>query len=630
MPAGEAQRWIEQASLLHDAGRWTEAEGFYRRALAEQPGRIEAQCGLGLLLSQLGRHSEALNFLDFEMIWRSGSALLLTAMGASLAAVGRIDEGVACAQRAAELAPENPAALFNFGCVLASGRRWAAAAEAYRQAIAIAPDYAQAWQNLGFALREMKRCDEAIAAFERAIALRPDYAETLHNLGVSLADAGRVKEGVDALKKSLAIFPANAPAHSALVYLMQFDPRAAAGDLASEEKRWGDLHASKFKSEWREFNPDRTPGRKLRIGYVSPDFRSHAECRFILPLFAHHDRGRFEIHCFSSVRRPDSVTAQIHELADRWHNVAQLSDEALAPRIREEKIDILIDLTMHMEDHRLLAFARRPAPVQMAWLAYPGGTGIAAMNYRITDRFLDPETEGDGGHVERALRLEDEGSWFCYQAPEEAPAVCPLPALADGLITFGSLNGFRKMSEEVAQLWARTMASVEKSGRGCRLLVISPEGEHRAGMQRIFAEHGIAPERVEFLPPMKYADYLAAYGRIDIALDPFPHNGATTTCDALWMGVPVLTLAGKTAPGRLGTSVLTAANMPEWIADSENKFIGNAVNFSGDLPKLAEWRSGLRERMQRSALMDAPGFAKRLESTFTWAWEHYLAGSGGK
>ena len=352
----------------------------------------------------------------------------------------------------------------------------------------------------------------------------------------------------------------------------------------------------------------------------------------MLPLLEQHDRTQLEVHCYSSVRKPDAITARMQQLAGVWHDVRALSDEQLAGKIRDDRIDILIDLTMHMQDHRLRVFARKPAPVQMTWLAYPAGTGLSAIDYRITDAHLDPPlapgAESDGtGYPERPIRLPD--SWFCYQPATDAPDIAPLPALTAGVVTFGSVNSFRKVSEPVLALWCQVLNAVEQAGQKCRLLMICPEGKYRQDVLAFMAGQGVAEARVELLAPMRYADYLAACQRLDVALDPFPHAGATTTCDALWMGVPTLSLRGTTPAGRLGESVLTSAGLPEWIAHTPEQYVQKAVEFTRDLAFLAALRGCLRQQVAASPLMDAPPLRPAYRTGLSRRLAHVVRGPGG-
>ncbi len=646
----DISQWLEDAGARHAAGELGDAEQLYLRVLAREARNVPARCGLGVLLSQTGRHVEALAHFPRDIVLRSGSTLLLIALAGSLLATGdadaalpylkqalavdpacpeahntlgaalheqgRILDAVLAFREAIKHRPAFPEAFYNLGRTLYAGDMPGEALQAYATALRYQPGYAQALLNMGFAQRDLGRLDEAASSFRLAMTVRPGYAEAMHNLGVSLAEQGQAAVGVAWLRRAVETDAANMAAHSALAYLLLFDPASTAGQLRAEAARWNQRHAAALAPAQADYPQDRDPHRKLRIGYVSPDFRAHAECRFMLPLLENHDSTQFEIHCYSSVRKPDEITERMRLRAHVWHEVRALSDAQLAARIRADRIDILLDLTMHMEHHRLLVFARRPAPVQISWLAYPGVTGLATMDYHLTDKYLAPA--GDAPAAERPLCLPD--CWFCYQAAPDLPEVAPLPALASGHITFGSLNTFRKISPEVLALWARLLQAVEKAGTPSSLIMIAPEGSHRQALVDYFQLQGIAATRLELLAPMRYAEYLATCHRIDIALDPFPHAGATTTLDTLCMGVPVLSLCGNTPAGRLGESILTNANLADWLARTPAEYVEKGVGFAGDLPRLANLRATLRERIARSPLMNAPRFARHFEQALRGAW----------
>ncbi len=696
---------ITSAGQYHAAGRLREAEDAYRAAVARDPQRLDASAGLGVLLSQLGAHEEALRLLPHELVFRTGLPLLLVARGSSLLATAKADDAIACLQRAVqidghsheahntlgcallaqkryleaitalhravEIYPSYPEAYFNLGLTLYAAGMYAEAADMYRRAAQFR-SYPQALLNRGFALRKTGDLDAAIASFHEALALSPTFDQAMHNLGATLADTGKAHEGIQWIRRAIATNPANHHAHSALIYLQNFDPQATPEEMALEQQRWHERHAGtagilpasprsirstgfslptshpRQNSEANDPNSHLvtlspphlvtpSPTHPLRLAYVSPDFRAHAEARFLLPLFQNHNRQHFEIHLYSTVESPDDYTAQFQKIADHWHDVPHLSDEQLAAQIRNDQIDILIDLTMHMAHNRLLTFARKPAPVQITWLAYPGTTGLRAIQYHITDSHLEPlvpppsqsdplpqrdETARSTGFSLPSLPLRLPDSWFCYQPDTTAPPVNPLPALSSSNITFGSLNTFRKMSPQVVTLWADTLRAVANAQpKTPRLILSCPEGSHRAELLATFESRGIPPTQIELLPPMPYAQYLATNHRIDIALDPFPHNGATTTLDALYMGVPVLSLKGMTPAGRLGESILTTAGLGEWLAHSPDDFVLRAAAHARDVEGLARLRGELRERLMASTMTDGVRFTRNFEAAIAALWK---------
>jgi predicted O-linked N-acetylglucosamine transferase (SPINDLY family) len=347
---------------------------------------------------------------------------------------------------------------------------------------------------------------------------------------------------------------------------------------------------------------------------VSPDFREHSVARFVLPLFRAHDRTEVEVFAYSDVPRPDEVTAQVRGRVDAWRDVCTLSDAQLADLVHDDEIDILVDLTAHSARNRLLAFARKPAPVQVTYLAYCSTTGVAAIDYRLTDRYLDPPGADSSHYVERSHYLPD--CYWCYSAPALSASTTPPPDQPDEPPTFGCLNNFAKVGERVLQLWARILHRRPEA----RLLLYAPAGSHRERVCALLRQAGLPDTRVAFVDRQPFEKYLETYRRIDVALDPFPFCGGTTTCDALWMGVPVVSLAGRTAVSRAGSSLLSNIGLPDLVAETEEQYVDLAADLMADHGRLADMRRTLRERLERSPVMDAPRFARGIESAYRTMW----------
>ena len=431
-----------------------------------------------------------------------------------------------------------------------------------------------------------------------------------HALGVALLRGGRLDEAIGALREAAAAKPGDAAYASDVVFHLHFHPAHHGAAILAEARAWDRAHGD-GAVERVAFERTRAPGRRLRVGYVSPNFRRHCQAFFLFPLLAHHDHDRFEIHCYSDVARPDEWTGRLLALADHAYGVSGMSHAALAERIAADGIDVLVDLTMHMADGRLPVFARRPAPVQVCWLAYPGTTGLAAMDYRVTDPYLDPDDAGP--YAERPLVLPE--TFWCYDPLEVLPAPGSLPARERGRVTFGSLNNVLKVHEGVVDVWARVLRSVPRS----TITLLAPVGDARGATLARFEARGVAPERVRFVEYQARQAYLETYLGIDVALDTFPYNGHTTSLDALWMGVPVVTLVGPTVVGRAGLSQAMNLGLPELVARDADRFVEVAVGLSTDLERLASLRHELRGRMERSPLMDAGRFARNLEAAFVGA-----------
>jgi protein O-GlcNAc transferase len=461
----------------------------------------------------------------------------------------------------------------------------------------------------GLAHQEAGRVDVAEAVYRGILLKDPRQAGVLNNLANVLKDSGRIEEAVECARAAVAMEPGNAAIHSSLCYKAHFCPGFDRGALFREVREWDRRHGG--KSRPAQFGNDRSGGRRLRVGYVSPDFYGHAECFFVLPLLEGHDRRAVETHCYASVRRPDKATEILKSCAHVWHDVVGLSDDELAEKIRGDRIDILVDLTMHMAFNRLPMFARKPAPVQVTWLAYPGGTGLSAIDYRLTDRWMDPDGV-DGFYAEQSVRLPD--CWCCYHPLGDVPTAA---ARERGAITFGSLNNPCKLNDSTIGLWAKILAAVADS----RLLLLVESEWQRKHILEVMERDGIQSGRIEFTGHWRRGEYLRLYDRIDVCLDPGPYNGITTTCDALWMGVPVVSQIGETAAGRGGLSILSNLGLPGWVAKDDGGFVRIAAELAGDFEGRSELRKTLRGRMRGSVVMDGKRFARNVEAAYRWMWE---------
>jgi predicted O-linked N-acetylglucosamine transferase (SPINDLY family) len=674
-------RPIDLAVEHHRAGRLLEAERLYREVLVTEPDQPDALHLLGVLLSKLGRHEEAVARAQRAVLVRPdvpeyfnglGNVLLhagrvdeaieafrsatklrphyadaYSSLGNALQLRGLIDEALTVHARAAELAPNTVAIQNNHGVALRRAGRLEESAAAFRRAIEIDPNSAEAYNNLGAVLRNLNQLEAAIAAYDEALRLRPDlpetwtnwgnvqkdaghldeaiagharavqlrphHAEAYSNLAVALTSAGRLDDAIAAFRQAVDLKPNAADLHSNLVYTLHFHPDYDSPRLLAEHRAWAERFADPLTAAAPPHHNDRSPNRRLRVGYVSPDFRLHPVGRFLLPLLAHLDRAQLEVFCYSDVRKPDALTEQLRSHADHWRSTVGLSDEQLAAQIRADRIDVLVDLTMHMADNRMLVFARKSAPVQITWLAYTGTTGLAAMDCRLSDPHLDPPG-GDSFYTERTIRLPQ--CFWCYEPHETAPEVNALPAVTNGFVTFGCFNNFCKVAEPALRLWAELLRGLPHS----RLLLHSLEGEHREKVRTLFTSAGVSADRLEFVGFQPMDAFFRLHDRIDVALDPFPYGGGTTTCDALWMGVPVVTLAGRTAVGRAGVSLLSNVGLPHLIARTPEEYIAVVHGLTSDLPRLAELRSTLRGRVAASPLMDAGRFAADMLVAYQLAW----------
>ena len=506
--------------------------------------------------------------------------------------------------------------------ILASqlGRR-DAAMELMQRVVQLKPDWANAHYDLGITLHRNNQPIEAIAAARQAIRLKPDFAEAYSVLGAALLRIGQLDEAVACYRRAIELRPDFVVAHSGLIYALHFHPDFDAEKISLELRRWNQAHAEPLKKQIQPCGNTREPDRRLRIGYVPPHFSGHVVGRCLLPLFREHEHEQFEIVCYSNSFKVNGMTQDFQEQSDLWRNIASLSDWQTAELIRSDRVDILVDLTLHMPANRLGVFALKPAPVQVTYLGYCSSTGLETMDYRLSDVHLDPPDSDLSVYSEQTIRLPE--TYWCYNPGGPAPEPSPAPALAAGYITFGCLNNFAKVSPAL-DLWAEILISVPRS----RLILHSDPGMHLDALHDRFARKGISPDRLEFQGKYPWPKYIQSYDRIDIALDPFPWGGGITTFDALWMGVPVVSLVGRTAVGRGGTSILRNLGLPELIARTPEQYVKIATNLARDMPRLAELRRTLRARMKASPLMDAPRFARNVEAAYRQMWRNWCESVG--
>jgi predicted O-linked N-acetylglucosamine transferase (SPINDLY family) len=494
------------------------------------------------------------------------------------------------------------------------------ALEILRSLLAQHPGRPEIRLALAQALDRRKHLSEAVALYRELLACKPDD-EALHAaLGNCLARLGRITEALPHYRRTAP--PSDPAAYSSVLGSLNYDPGLSPEAVFEEHRDWGARCAAAAGPTVQPLANDRAPDRRLRIGYVSPDFRQHPVCHLLVPTLEQHDRGRFEIFCYHSHRDHDAVTAHVKALADGWREVAGVADADLRAQIRADRIDILVDLAGHTTHGRVTAFAVRSAPVQVSWLGYFNTTGLPTMDYFVTDPHSSPP-EQDRCFTERLVRLPH--TRFCYQPPAFAPAVGPLPAQARGHVTFGCFNNIAKLNENVLRLWARVLAAVPGSRLEIRSIGLAdtPNAER---LRAAFAQHSVTPDRIALHPYAAQADLLAAYNGIDLALDPFPFGGGLTSLEALWMGVPVVTLAQAMIPGRQTLCFLRNTGLDECIADDEDAYLASARTLAGNPAHLAAIRAGLRPRMQASPLTDATGYTRDLESAYRRLWHDWVAG----
>jgi len=613
-----AQAWFNLANALRETGKTDEAIDGYRRAVELKPDFVEAQGNLGVALASRGKVDEAIACHEKALALRPGSAEAHSKLAVALVEAGRLNDAVSHGRSAVQIDPNSAEACHALGMALAETGQVAKAIELYQRAIALRPDFAEAHNSLGLARQNRMEVDHAISSFKSAITIRPNYADAYNNFGTALLDTGQAPAAVEAYRKAVECKPDFHQAHSNLVATLYFDPNFSPQKILAEHRRWAQMHGGVL-SVLQAHPNNRDSERRLRIGYASPNFRKHVVGLFLQPLFEKHEHSQFEIVCFSDTRNEDDVTGRLKGWADEWHVTKSMTDEAMVDFIRSKSIDILVDLNLHMAYERMRVFARKPAPIQTTYLAYAGTSGLEAMDYRLTDGYLDPPGENDSYYSEESVRLK---SYWCYRPWDVDVAVGELPALKNGYVTFGCLNNTAKDSDEALELWGKVMQAVPNS----RLIVSAFAGSPRERILRGLATVGVEAQRVEFVGWMELKDYLRTYGdRIDLGLDPIPYNGGTTTCDALWMGVPMITLAGKLAVGRAGVTLMNQVGLAEFIAESPENYVRIASQWARDLTRLAAVRGRLRQRVLASPLCDAESFARDVEEKYRWMWRRWCS-----
>ncbi len=608
---------FQNAIEHHQAGRLAEAERGYRQVLALNPDHPDAHNNLGHVLLALGRIDKAEYHYRRTLELGPGSVVTHNNLGNVQFRTGRIDEAVHSYRRALELSSGIAEIHNNLAIALCKLERLGEAEQSYRKALSINPGSASTHNDLGALLAGLRRVPEAENCYRRALALAPGFAEAHDNLGYLLGYAGRLDEAVQHFREALRLKPNFVNAFDHLVFSLNYVPGIGAAEIYAEHREFNRRFCQGVSIQPHRNSPD--PQRRLRVGYVSGDFRNHAVAFFIEPVLAKHDRERFEIFCYYNLSRSDAVTQRLRGYADHWREVEALDDDALAERVRADEIDILVDLSGHTANNRLTAFARKPAPVQATWLGYLNTTGLDAMDYRITDPRASPEGLLEACHSEKLVRLPD--SQWCYQPSSGCPEVNPLPSAQSGVVTFAAFTSPPKTGLPVIELWSRVLARVPRS----RLLVQGLEVTSREYAKH-FARHGIAADRIEFVSGKPLPEYLALRHSVDIVLDSFPCTGGTTSCDSLWMGVPVITLAGDTAYSGGGASLLHAVGLGELIARTPEEYLDIAARLAGDAKRLAAMRASLRGRMRSSSLMDAVRFTRNLEQCYRSMWTEWCLG----
>jgi predicted O-linked N-acetylglucosamine transferase (SPINDLY family) len=581
----------------------------YERALALDPDHAAAHYNLGLVL--LGNADPEKVVAHFRAAVRRRGTFADAWIGLALALEAQRDlEGaVESYRKALSIRPQFPEALRSLGLIYQEQGKTEEAMQSFLRAVAIAPDYADVHGSLGVLYKEQGKVGAAIESYRKALAIRPAHAEVMGDLGNVLQEQGDLDSAIEMYRKALALKPGHVGGHGNLLFALNYHPDKSAEDIFEAYRAYDARFGVPLRAGWREHANDRDPARRLRVGYVSPDFNHHPVRHFLEPLLAHHDKSVVEVHAYSESTREDAVTARYRGYVEHWLLTRGMSDEMLTDRLRTDRIDILVDLAGHTAHNRLGVFARRPAPVSVSWLGYGYTTGLQAIDYFLTDATGAPEGS-EHLFAERPWRLATPG--YVYRPAEGMGPVGLLPAARHGRVTFGTLTRSVRINHRSIRVWSEILKRVPRA----RLVVDSKnflDAGMRASLVERFAAHDVGPDRLQLgfhSPPW---DVLRQF---DIGLDCFPHNSGTTLFETLWMGVPFVTLAGRPSVGRLGSSILEGLGHPEWIAHSEAEYVEKAVALATDVERLAILRASLRDEMSASPLMDEAGFARKVEAAY--------------
>lgn len=613
-----AEAHLKLAIIQQERKQLDLAEASYRQALKLNPALAIAYSNLGVIDKERGLLDSAIENYRLALKINPSLAEAHINLGNSLKAQGLFNDAAANFRRALEIKPDLDEAHYNLGVVLQELNQMEQAVGCYRSALQINPKFAEAWNNLGVVLNHLGRIDEAMGCYRQALQIKPDYAAAHMNLGSILKDLGQLDEALASTRRSLEIEPDNMQALSNLLFTHNYLCNQSPEIMLAEAMHFGET-AAKLARRYTNWLNTPEPDRNLRIGLVSGDLCNHPVGFFIegvLEALSVGAAGKMELVAYASRERDDPTSRRLKTLCHAWHSVAGLSDESLARLIHSNRIDILIDLSGHTAHSRLPMFAWKPAPVQVSWLGYFATTGVKEMDYFLADPWTLPPSE-EAYFTEKVWRMPE--TRLCFTPPDIAVNTGPLPALEKGYLTFGCFNNLSKMNDEVVSLWSRIMASVP----GSRLFLKYRQLNENTMQQEVikrFAAHGIDPRRLIMEGHDSRDDYLAAYRRVDIGLDPFPFPGGTTTAESLWMGVPVLTLTGERFLSRQGVGLLLNAGLPEWVASDHADYVGRAVSYAANLERLAELRGRLRNQVLSSPVFDAARFARHFEAALRDIW----------
>jgi protein O-GlcNAc transferase len=662
-----ASRLLNQAVELHQAGKLDEAATVYQRLTCQAPDNPDAWHLLGLVAAQKHDFQAAVSPIEKAVRLNPKIAEYHSNLANVYLELGRLDDALNSCRTALKLNPKSADAFDICGNVFQALEEFELAVDCHQQAVQLAPDSADAFNDLANSLRKHGRLEEARTAHERALELRPDWdlainnyaatlletgemvqalqlygqalkvlkaatidessfdttrrmAQVLFNLGNAFRDFGEPGPALQAYSQSVVVDPTFAKAYGNRLYLEQFIPGVSNQHLYQLHAEWDRIQVKPLQTEHQRFENDRDPGRRLKVGILSPNFKQHPCGFFLVRGLEALNREQLEVTCYSDRAHGDPMTARIAASADNWKVVTRLSDVELTDLIRSDGIDILIVMAGHTEGNRLLVAARKPAPIVISWTGYVGTTGVSSIDYLIADRWHVREDDVPF-YIERIMLMPD--GYVCWDPPSLAPSIGPVPFERNGFITFGCFNQPIKYNETILKFWAQLMRRTPKS----RLILIGPQVDSQAVRNRLiqpFISNGVSIDRVIMKGRMPQDQLFAHYNEVDISLDPLPFSSGITTCETLWMGVPIVTYPGDTFAGRHSLSHLSNVGLPELIATSEADCLAKIKALASDISRLAEYRLTLRDRVAASPLCDGPRFADALQKKLRMAWQEWV------
>ena len=651
-----ADRLIAEGNRAETEGRFHEACELYRQAAVAAPRYAKAHLNLGIGLEAAGDPDAATRAYEAALAIHPNDAYANYNFAKLLYARGELDRAERLLRSALEGKPEFPEALVVLSNVHDSQGNLGAAETAIRKALEQRPGYAGAWYNLGDILGKLARKEEAEAALRRAVEIDPEYADGWFRLGDVLSRLGRLEDAETALRRAIAIDPVSVPAYRLLGITLRkqfripealelfaaaralapesfaFEPmelytltsfdRISEEELAARHRAFGARLEKAVSPRFEPLANQPDPERRLRVGYVSGDFRFHPVTLFLIPVLQRHDRSAYEIHCYSTNEDKDEVTPHVLAMSDAWCDCAKMSDTELADMINRDKIDVLVDLSGHTGIPCLNVFAQQPAPVQVTWLGYLNSTGLTRIQYRLCDAYTDPPGMTERLHTETLVRLPH--SQWCYRPFVLMSHADEPPMRRNGFVTFGSFNSPVKISETTHRLWCELLARLPDS----RLSIVGiTEGRAKERLLRGFESAGISATRITMVGRIPLTEYFRSFDAVDIALDTTPYSGGTTTCDALWAGVPVVTAPGARPFSRSAASILSTVGLSEWIASTPEDYVRLAIEFARKEEVVVELRRSLRQRMRESPLMDEVQFVRDLEGAYRRMWRAWCEGT---